>query len=122
MIIHGRSDATLNPSGECIGTAEVYRQVEQLEEVQEAIVIGQDWDNDVHVALFVTRRRSPTPRRWSSFATSPICGGRADSHWGERAWPGGALSWLPQFRQNASLRLLPLHESYCSLYEGFGAP
>ncbi|MFZ1103872.1 MAG: acetoacetate--CoA ligase, partial [Hyphomicrobiaceae bacterium] len=53
MIIHGRSDATLNPGGVRIGTAEIYRQVEQLEEVQEAIVIGQAWDNDVRVVLFV---------------------------------------------------------------------
>jgi len=53
MIIHGRSDATLNPGGVRIGTAEIYRQVEQLEEVQEAIVIGQDWDHDVRVILFV---------------------------------------------------------------------
>jgi acetoacetyl-CoA synthetase len=53
MIIHGRSDATLNPGGVRIGTAEIYRQVEQLEEVREAIVIGQDWDNDVRVVLFV---------------------------------------------------------------------
>ncbi len=56
IIIHGRSDATLNPGGVRIGTAEIYRQVEQLEEVQEAIVIGQDWDNDVRVVLFVTLR------------------------------------------------------------------
>ncbi len=54
MIIHGRSDATLNPGGVRIGTAEIYRQVEQLEEVNEAIVIGQDWDNDVRIILFVT--------------------------------------------------------------------
>ncbi len=53
MIIHGRSDATLNPGGVRIGTAEIYRQVEQLEEVNEAVVIGQDWDNDVRVILFV---------------------------------------------------------------------
>jgi acetoacetyl-CoA synthetase len=53
MIIHGRSDATLNPGGVRIGTAEIYRQVEQLEEVQESIVIGQDWDGDVRVVLFV---------------------------------------------------------------------
>jgi acetoacetyl-CoA synthetase len=56
MIIHGRSDATLNPGGVRIGTAEIYRQVEQLEEVQEAIVIGQEWDNDVRVVLFVILR------------------------------------------------------------------
>jgi acetoacetyl-CoA synthetase len=53
MIIHGRSDATLNPGGVRIGTAEIYRQVEQLPEIQESIVIGQDWDNDVRVLLFV---------------------------------------------------------------------
>ncbi len=56
MIIHGRSDATLNPGGVRIGTAEIYRQVEQLTEVQEAIVIGQNWDNDVRVVLFVVLR------------------------------------------------------------------
>ncbi len=53
MIIHGRSDATLNPGGVRIGTAEIYRQVEQLGEIQEAIVIGQDWEGDVRVVLFV---------------------------------------------------------------------
>jgi acetoacetyl-CoA synthetase len=53
MIIQGRSDATLNPGGVRIGTAEIYRQVEQLEEVQESIVIGQDWEHDVRVVLFV---------------------------------------------------------------------
>ncbi len=53
IIIHGRSDATLNPGGVRIGTAEIYRQVEQLPEVKESIVIGQDWDNDVRVVLFV---------------------------------------------------------------------
>ncbi|MEO1710771.1 MAG: acetoacetate--CoA ligase [Pseudomonadota bacterium] len=53
MIIHGRSDATLNPGGVRIGTAEIYRQVEQLPEITESIVIGQDWENDVRVVLFV---------------------------------------------------------------------
>ncbi len=53
MVMQGRSDATLNPGGVRIGTAEIYRQVEQLDEVKEAIVIGQDWDNDVRVVLFV---------------------------------------------------------------------
>ncbi len=53
MVIHGRSDATLNPGGVRIGTAEIYRQVELMEEVQEAVVIGQEWDNDVRVVLFV---------------------------------------------------------------------
>ena len=53
MIIHGRSDATLNPGGVRIGTAEIYRQVEQLPEIKESIVIGQDWESDVRVVLFV---------------------------------------------------------------------
>jgi len=53
MIIYGRSDATLNPGGVRIGTAEIYRQVEQLDEVEEALVIGQDWQGDVRVVLFV---------------------------------------------------------------------
>ena len=53
IIIYGRSDATLNPGGVRIGTAEIYRHVEQLEEVVEGIVIGQDWDDDVRVVLFV---------------------------------------------------------------------
>jgi acetoacetyl-CoA synthetase len=53
MVIYGRSDAVLNPGGVRIGTAEIYRQVEQLPEVMESLVIGQDWDNDVRVVLFV---------------------------------------------------------------------
>ena len=53
MIVYGRSDATLNPGGVRIGTAEIYRQVEKLEDVVESLVIGQDWDNDVRVVLFV---------------------------------------------------------------------
>jgi acetoacetyl-CoA synthetase len=53
MIIHGRSDATLNPGGVRIGTAEIYNQVEQMPEVIEALCIAQDWDNDVRVVLFV---------------------------------------------------------------------
>lgn len=53
MIIHGRSDATLNPGGVRIGTAEIYRQVEQLPEIVESLVIGQNWDSDVRVVLFV---------------------------------------------------------------------
>ncbi|MBT6139019.1 MAG: acetoacetate--CoA ligase [Rhodospirillaceae bacterium] len=52
-VIYGRSDAVLNPGGVRIGTAEIYRQVEKLAEVQEGLVIGQDWDNDVRVVLFV---------------------------------------------------------------------
>ena len=53
MIIYGRSDAVLNPGGVRIGTAEIYRQVEQMDEVLEALVIGQDWESDVRVVLFV---------------------------------------------------------------------
>ncbi|MCB1220497.1 MAG: acetoacetate--CoA ligase [Planctomycetales bacterium] len=53
MVIHGRSDATLNPGGVRIGTAEIYRQVEGFPEIMEALVIGQDWDNDVRIVLFV---------------------------------------------------------------------
>ncbi len=53
MIIHGRSDATLNPGGVRIGTAEIYNQVEQMPQVEEALCIGQDWDNDTRVVLFV---------------------------------------------------------------------
>ena len=52
-IIYGRSDATLNPSGVRIGTAEIYRVLEGLSEIKDSIVIGQDWDNDVRVILFV---------------------------------------------------------------------
>ncbi len=53
IVIYGRSDATLNPGGVRIGTAEIYRHVEQIEEVVESIVIGQDWDDDVRVVLFL---------------------------------------------------------------------
>jgi acetoacetyl-CoA synthetase len=56
MIIYGRSDAVLNPGGVRIGTAEIYRQVEQLEEVLESLVIGQEWNKDVRVVLFVKLR------------------------------------------------------------------
>ena len=53
VVIHGRSDATLNAGGVRIGTAEIYRQVEQLEEVLEALAIGQEWDGDTRIVLFV---------------------------------------------------------------------
>lgn len=60
LVIYGRSDATLNPGGVRIGTAEIYRQVEKLHEVVESLVIGQDWPpqnpNDVRVVLFVKLR------------------------------------------------------------------
>ena len=53
MIIHGRSDTTLNPGGVRIGTAEIYRVVEQHSDVLESLVFGQDWDNDVRIVLLV---------------------------------------------------------------------
>ena len=53
VIIYGRSDATLNPGGVRIGTAEIYRTVEQLEEIDDSLVVGQDWKNDVRIILFV---------------------------------------------------------------------
>ena len=53
VIFYGRSDATLNPGGVRIGTADIYRQVETLEEIADSIVVGQDWDNDVRIILFV---------------------------------------------------------------------
>ena len=52
-VIYGRSDTVLNPGGVRIGTAEIYRQVEQLDEIQESLVIGQNWNSDVRVVLFV---------------------------------------------------------------------
>jgi len=56
MLIHGRSDAVLNPGGVRIGTSEIYRQVEKLDEILESIAIGQNWDDDVRVVLFVLLR------------------------------------------------------------------
>jgi acetoacetyl-CoA synthetase len=56
VIIYGRSDATLNPGGVRLGTAEIYRYVEQLEAVQESIVVGQSWEDDERVVLFVVLR------------------------------------------------------------------
>ncbi len=53
VTIYGRSDATLNPGGVRIGTAEIYRQVDRLKEIEDSVVVGQDWKNDVRVILFV---------------------------------------------------------------------
>ena len=53
FIIFGRSDTTLNPGGVRLGTAEIYNEVEKFEEVQESIVIGQSWKNDIRIILFV---------------------------------------------------------------------
>ena len=60
VIIYGRSDAVLNPGGVRIGTAEIYRQVERLGEVVEALVIGQQWEGDVRIVLFVILRGGRT--------------------------------------------------------------
>ncbi len=57
FVMHGRSDATLNPGGVRIGTAEIYRQVEKIEAVTDCVAIGQDWDDDVRVILFVTLKK-----------------------------------------------------------------
>jgi acetoacetyl-CoA synthetase len=53
VVMLGRSDATLNPGGVRIGTAEIYRQLEQMPEIADSVVVGQDWNNDVRVILFV---------------------------------------------------------------------
>ena len=60
LVILGRSDATLNPGGVRIGTAEIYRQVEQLPEVVESLVVGQEWEGDVRIVLFVRLREGLT--------------------------------------------------------------
>ncbi|MEL6783379.1 MAG: acetoacetate--CoA ligase [Pseudomonadota bacterium] len=60
MVIHGRSDATLNPGGVRIGTAEIYNQVEQMDEVLEALCIGQIWQSDTRVVLFVRLKEGVT--------------------------------------------------------------
>ena len=54
IVIYGRSDATLNPGGIRIGTAEIYRVVESFEEINESVVVGQIWNDDVRIILFVT--------------------------------------------------------------------
>jgi acetoacetyl-CoA synthetase len=53
FIIHGRSDTTLNPGGVRLGTAEIYSEVEKFKEIKEALVVGQSWDNDIRIILFV---------------------------------------------------------------------
>jgi acetoacetyl-CoA synthetase len=71
IVIYGRSDTVLNPGGVRIGTAEIYRQVEQLEDVLESLVIGQDWEGDVRVVLFVKLKEglSLSPELISSIKT-----------------------------------------------------
>jgi acetoacetyl-CoA synthetase len=53
FVIHGRSDTTLNPGGVRLGTAEIYSEVEKFKEIRESIVVGQSWDNDVRIVLFI---------------------------------------------------------------------
>jgi acetoacetyl-CoA synthetase len=60
LIVHGRSDAVLNPGGVRIGTAEIYRQIEKIEEVAESIAISQQWQGDVRIVLFVRLREGLT--------------------------------------------------------------
>ncbi|MGH8275040.1 MAG: AMP-binding enzyme, partial [Gammaproteobacteria bacterium] len=60
LIIYGRSDAVLNPGGVRIGTAEIYRQVEKLPEIMESIAIGQQWQGDVRIVLFVRMQPGKT--------------------------------------------------------------
>jgi acetoacetyl-CoA synthetase len=60
LVVHGRSDAVLNPGGVRIGTAEIYRQVEKIEEVAESIAIAQQWQGDVRIVLFVRLREGST--------------------------------------------------------------
>ena len=57
-IIYGRSDATLNPGGVSLGTAEIYSVIEKINEIKECIVVGQAWDNDVRIILFVVLNKS----------------------------------------------------------------
>ena len=56
LIVHGRSDAVLNPGGVRIGTAEIYRQVEAVDEVMDSVAVGQDWEDDTRIVLFVVMR------------------------------------------------------------------
>jgi acetoacetyl-CoA synthetase len=57
-IIHGRSDTTLNPGGVRLGTAEIYSEVEKFKEIKESIVVGQSWDNDVRIVLFIVMHKN----------------------------------------------------------------
>ena len=57
FVIHGRSDTTLNPGGVRLGTAEIYSEVEKFNQIKESIVVGQSWDNDVRIILFVVMNK-----------------------------------------------------------------
>ena len=58
FVIHGRSDTTLNPGGVRIGTAEIYSEVEKFKEIKESIVVGQSWDNDIRIVLFIVMNKN----------------------------------------------------------------
>jgi acetoacetyl-CoA synthetase len=58
FIIYGRSDTTLNPAGVRLGTAEIYSEVEKFKEIREAIVVGQSWDNDIRIVLFIIMNKN----------------------------------------------------------------
>ena len=58
FIIHGRSDTTLNPGGVRLGTSEIYSVVEKFKEIKESIVVGQSWDNDVRIILFIVMNKN----------------------------------------------------------------
>jgi len=60
IVVYGRSDATLNPGGVRIGTAEIYKIVESMEEVEDSIVVGQNWNNDIRIILFVVLNKKYT--------------------------------------------------------------
>ena len=58
FVIYGRSDTTLNPGGVRLGTAEIYSEVEKFKQIKEAIVVGQSWDNDIRIILFVIMNKN----------------------------------------------------------------
>ena len=57
FVIHGRSDTTLNPGGVRMGTAEIYSEVEKFKEIKESLVVGQSWENDIRIVLFVVMNK-----------------------------------------------------------------
>ena len=57
FVIHGRSDTTLNPGGVRMGTAEIYSEVEKFKEIDESLVVGQAWNNDIRIVLFVVMNK-----------------------------------------------------------------
>ena len=104
IVIYGRSDAVLNPGGVRIGTAEIYRQVEQLDEVVESLVIGQDWEGDVRVVLFVKLKEGLSwTMRWSarSSARSATTPPRATCRRRSCRWP---TSRAPRAARSSSSR------------------